>query len=179
MIAGIPVRAVRLTYVGELGWELHLAREHMVALYDALHEAGAELGLQNAGHNAINALRLEKGYLAWGADLSPDDTPLEAGLGFAIDWDKPGGFRGRDALLAQREGGLTRRIVIFHLQDPNAMLWGGEPILMNDQVIGYTTSGGYGNALGGALAAGYVPLAAGTAPRDLLEPALCNSYQRL
>src|SRR5437016_4204634 len=96
------VRAVRITYVGELGWELHVPMEQLALVYDALVETGADLGIANAGHYAINSLRLEKGYRAWGAELSPDDTPLEAGLAFAIDWNKP--FVGREALLKQREG---------------------------------------------------------------------------
>src|SRR6185369_12857765 len=94
-------RAVRITYVGELGWELHVPTEQAVMVYDTLMTAGKSLGVVNAGHYAINSLRLEKGYRAWGAELSPDDSPLEAGLGFALDWSKP--FLGREALLNQKD----------------------------------------------------------------------------
>lgn len=168
-IAGVPVRAVRITYVGELGWELHVPFEKMLDLHDTFMSAGAPLGIANAGHNAINSLRLEKGYLAWGTDLSPDDTPLEAGLGFAIDWEKPGGFLGHDALVRQKEAGCERRILLFVLEDPAAIAWGNEPILLDGTIAGYTTSAGYAHTLGGAIAAGYVPLPRGESPRDLLE----------
>jgi 4-methylaminobutanoate oxidase (formaldehyde-forming) len=147
-------RAVRITYVGELGWELHVPTEQAPLLYETLMSAGKDAGAVNAGHYAINSLRLEKGYRAWGAELSPDDSPLEAGLEFALDWTKP--FLGRDALLKQREGGLKRRLVIFVLNDPGPMLWGSEPIYRDGQPVGYTTSGSYGHSVGGAIAMGYV-----------------------
>jgi glycine cleavage system aminomethyltransferase T/glycine/D-amino acid oxidase-like deaminating enzyme len=153
------VRAVRITYVGELGWELHVSIDQAVAVYDALMAAGKDLGVTNAGHYAINSLRLEKGYRAWGAELSPDDTPLEAALGFAIDWSKP--FLGREALLEQKESSLKRRLVIFVLEDPEPVLWGSEPILCDGQPVGYTTSGAYGHSLGAAVAMGYVNRAEG------------------
>src|SRR6185436_222306 len=98
-IGRATARAVRITYVGELGWELHVPMEQLTVAYDVLTDAGKDLRVINAGHYAINSLRLEKGYRAWGADLSPDDTPLEAGLAFAIAWNKPTPFMGRDALL--------------------------------------------------------------------------------
>jgi len=153
------VRAVRITYVGELGWELHVQTNQATLMYDALMAAGMDLGITNAGHYAINSLRLEKGYRAWGAELSPDDTPLEAGLGFAIDWSKP--FLGRDALLKQKEAGVKRRLLVFVLEDPEPMLWGSEPIYRDGQPVGYTTSGFYGHSVGGAIAMGYVSNAAG------------------
>jgi 4-methylaminobutanoate oxidase (formaldehyde-forming) len=155
-VSRVTVRAVRLTYVGELGWELHVPASQAGLLYDALMDAGRDLDLADAGHYAINSLRLEKGYRAWGADLSPDDTPLEAGLGFAVAWDKPGGFLGREALLRQRSSGLRRKLVLFVLQDPGPVLWGSEPIYRDNRVVGYTTSGSYGHTLGGAVALGYV-----------------------
>src|SRR5688572_2482421 len=124
-------------------------------------QAGQEFGIANAGHYAINSLRLEKGYRAWGADLSPDDTPLEAGLGFAIAWEKPGGFVGRDALLRQKQSGLKRQLVIFTLQHPEPMLWGSEPIYRDGKAVGYTTSGLYAHTLGAAIAMGYVNNPAG------------------
>ncbi|HAV64633.1 MAG TPA: FAD-dependent oxidoreductase [Verrucomicrobiales bacterium] len=148
------VRAARVTYVGELGWELHVPMDQLEATYEALLRAGEDLGIANAGHYAINSLRLEKGYRAWGAELSPDDTPLEAGLSFAIDWDKA--FLGREALLSQKENGPGRRLVIFVLQDPEPMLWGSELIHRDGKPVGYTTSGSYGHTVGGAIAMGYV-----------------------
>jgi glycine cleavage system aminomethyltransferase T/glycine/D-amino acid oxidase-like deaminating enzyme len=148
--------AVRITYVGELGWELHIPSDQMTGAYDALMEAGRPLGAANAGMYAINSLRLEKGYRAWGADISPDDTPLEAGLGFAVKFDKPVPFLGRAALLRQKEQGVRKRIVSFMLEDPKPMLWGGERIFRDGACVGYTTSGAYGHAVGGAVALGYV-----------------------
>lgn len=150
------VRAVRITYVGELGWELHVPMEQLPTAYDALGSAGGDLGVANAGHYAINSLRLEKGYRAFGAELSPDETPLEAGLGFAVAWDKPGGFLGRDALLQQKEQGVRKRLALFALEDPEPVLWGSEPILRDGVMVGYTTSGSYGHSVGAAVAMGYV-----------------------
>ncbi|MDQ3249798.1 MAG: aminomethyltransferase family protein, partial [Chloroflexota bacterium] len=150
------VRALRITYVGELGWELHVPVESMLHVYDTLWARGEALGLVNAGAYAINSLRLEKGYLAWGADLSTDETPLEAGLGFAVAWDKSGEFLGKQALLEQRKAPLKKRLAIFVLQDPAATLWGNEPIWRNHELVGYTTSGAYAYTLGGAIGVGYV-----------------------
>ena len=124
---------MRITYVGELGWELHVPTGQAALLYDALTEAGRDLGLTDAGHYAINSLRLEKGYRAWGAELTPDDTPLEAGLEFAVAWDKPVPFLGREALRRQKAAGVKRRLVLFVLQDPEPVLWGGEPIYRDGQ----------------------------------------------
>ncbi len=148
--------AVRMTYVGELGWELHIPAGQAVSVYDALRDAGRDLGLADAGHYAINSLRLEKGYRAWGADISPGDTAVEAGLGFAIAWDKPAAFVGKEALVEQKTVGVKRRLAIFVLEDPEPMLWGNEPIRRNGEPAGYTTSGSYGHTLGGAVAMGYV-----------------------
>lgn len=153
-IAGCRLLAVRITYVGELGWELHVPAADAAAVYDTLVAAGAAHGLRPAGHYAIAAMRLEKGYRAWGVDLSPDDTPLEAGLGFAIDWSKD--FRGRAALMAQREAGLRKRLVSFVLAEPGPTLWGNEPIYRDGALVGYTTSAAYGPTLGAAVALGYV-----------------------
>ena len=150
------VRAVRITYVGELGWELHVPTPQAAPLYDALMAAGRDLGVANAGHYAINSLRMEKGYRAWGAEISPDDTPLEAGLSFAVAWDKPGGFLGREALLRQRETNLTRMLATFVLEDPAPVLWGAEPIERDGVTVGYTTSGSYAHTLGAAICMGYV-----------------------
>jgi sarcosine dehydrogenase len=149
-------RAARITYVGELGYELHVPADQATLLYDLVFEAGRPLGLVNAGHYAINSLRLEKGYRAFGADLTPDETPLEAGLGFVVAIDKPGGFLGRDALLVQRSAGVKKRMMSFVLEDPKPVLWGGERIFRDGRCVGSTTSGSYGHAVGGAVALGYV-----------------------
>ncbi|MDB6036901.1 MAG: folate-binding protein YgfZ, partial [Verrucomicrobiales bacterium] len=148
------VRAVRITYVGELGWELHVPIEQMPSVYDALWQNGEDLGLINAGHYAINSLRLEKSYRAWGAELSPDDSPLEAGLGFAIDWTKA--FIGRETLTKQRKLPLKRMLVTFVVNNPAPVLWGSELIYRDEKPVGYTTSGSYGFSVGGAIGMGYV-----------------------
>lgn len=158
----IVARALRITYVGELGWELHIPVEQMLFAYDTLWAAGRDLGLANAGHYAINSLRLEKGYRAWGAELSPHDTGLEAGLGFALDWNKP--FIGRDALLQQRAAGLKRRLATFVLNDPEPVLWGSELIYREGVKTGYTTSGSYGHTVGGGIAMGYIHHEGGVTP---------------
>ena len=145
---------MRITYVGELGWELHVPMDQLALVYDQLMAAGGDLGVVNAGHYAINSLRLEKGYRAWGADLSPDDTPLEAGLAFAIDWNKS--FTGREALAGQKATGVKRRLALFLLEDPGPMLWGAELIYRNGNPVGYTTSGSYGHTVGAAIAMGYI-----------------------
>ena len=152
-ISGIPVRAIRLTYVGELGWELHVAAEQACQLWDALMTSDPTL--RPAGNNAISAMRIEKGYRALGHELSPEETPLEAGLGFAIDWDTD--FIGKEALLTQKnQGGLTKRLVTLILEDTDAVLWGSEPILWNGKEVGYTTSAAYSPTLGRSVALGYV-----------------------
>jgi 4-methylaminobutanoate oxidase (formaldehyde-forming) len=158
------VRAVRITYVGELGWELHIPASQAVPVYELLMKAGRDLGVVNAGHYAINSLRLEKGYRAWGADISPDDTALEAGLGFAIAWKKSASFLGKAALLEQKQGRLKRLLVTFVLQDPGPVLWGSEPIYRDGQAAGYTTSGSYGHSLGAAVGMGYVKCQDGVTP---------------
>jgi 4-methylaminobutanoate oxidase (formaldehyde-forming) len=149
-------RAVRITYVGELGWELHIPASQAVLVYESLINAGKSFGAVNAGHYAINSLRLEKAYRAWGADISPDDTALEAGLGFAIAWKKSAPFLGKGALLEQKQTGLKRQLVTFVLQDAGPVLWGSEPIYRNGEAVGYTTSGSYGHALSAAVGMGYV-----------------------
>jgi 4-methylaminobutanoate oxidase (formaldehyde-forming) len=155
-IAGVDLIAQRVTYVGELGWELHVPVSGATAVFDALVDAGNPFGLKLAGTMAMNSLRLEKSYVSWGHDVSRDDTPLEAGLGFAIAWDKPGGFLGRDALLAQKAAGITRRLVAFTLKDSQPLLWGHEPIWRAGKQVGFTLSASYGHTLGGAVALGYV-----------------------
>jgi 4-methylaminobutanoate oxidase (formaldehyde-forming) len=163
------VRAVRITYVGELGWELHVPASEASIGYESLMKAGRDFGAVNAGHYAINSLRLEKGYRAWGADISPDDTALEAGLGFAIGWKKSAAFLGKHALLQQEQAGLKRQLVTFVLQDPAPVLWGSEPIYRNGQAVGYTTSGAYGHSLGAAVGMGYVKCSESITPKFIQE----------
>ncbi len=155
-VAGIEVLATRLTYVGELGWELYVARDHAVALHDAIVAAGSAHGLLHAGYHAMNSLRLESGYRHWGHDITDEDTPLEAGLGFAVAWDKPGGFRGRDALLAQRDQPRRKRLIQFRLDDPDRLLYHDEPIFRNGLLVGRTSSGMWSYVEGAALAMGYL-----------------------
>lgn len=150
------VRAMRMTYVGELGYELHLRADQAAQLYDELLSAGQSLGARPAGYYAMNSLRLEKAYRAWGSDLSVDDTPLEAGLGFTIDWNKPAGFLGKEALLQQRSTGLRKRLVQIVLHDSRAQLWGGERIFRGESCIGYTSSAAYGHTFGASVALGYL-----------------------
>jgi 4-methylaminobutanoate oxidase (formaldehyde-forming) len=150
------VRASRITYVGELGWELYIPTAHAPAVYDALWMAGRALGLVDAGYYAIESLRMEKAYRAWGRELTTEDTPLEAGLGFTVGWEKPAPFIGREALLAQRGKPLTKRLVTFVLDDPAALPLGDEPIWHEGRVAGWVTSAAFGHTLGRAVAMGYV-----------------------
>ncbi len=150
------VRASRITYVGELGWELYLPVEFAAGVYDAICEAGQGLGLADAGYYAIDSLRMEKAYRAWGRELTTEDTPLEAGLGFAVRWDKPVPFLGREALLSQRGKPLTKRLVSLVLDDPAALPLGDEPIWCGPRVVGWVTSAAFGHTLGRAVALGYV-----------------------
>jgi 4-methylaminobutanoate oxidase (formaldehyde-forming) len=137
-IGGFPVLAVRVTYVGELGWELHVPTEHAAGVYQLLFEAGSGLGLRPCGFAALRSLRLEKGYRDYGTDIDNTDTPLQAGLGFCVSWEKPGGFVGRAALLAQRDGGpLPRRHLLFALDDDEHLLYGGEPVYRDGEPVGY------------------------------------------
>ena len=151
------VKALRVTYLGELGWELYVPTEFTLHVFDRLVEAGADVGLKHAGFQALNTLRIEKAYRDYGHDIDNSDTPLEAGLGFCVAFDKPGGFIGREALLRQREEGiLYHRFVQFLLEDPEPLLYGSEPIYRNGKRVGYLGAGGYGHTLGGAVGLGYV-----------------------
>ena len=151
------VKALRITYVGELGWELYVPTEFTLHVFDSLVETGAGLGLKHAGFQALNTLRLEKAYRDYGYDVDNTDTPLEAGLGFAVDLTKASGFIGREALLRQKEKGiLKRRLVQFKLENPEPLLYGNEPIYRDGERVGYLGSGGYGHTLGGAVGLGYI-----------------------
>jgi 4-methylaminobutanoate oxidase (formaldehyde-forming) len=157
------VHAARITYVGELGWELYVPTEFMQGVYDELASSGKRYGLVHAGYHALNSLRIEKAYRHWGHDITDEDTPLEAGLGFAVKWDKPGGFIGRDALLRQKQSGLLKRLVQFKLKSPEPLLYHNEPIWHGDAIVGFIRSGMYGHSLGAAVGLGYVT-AGGGAP---------------
>lgn len=150
------VRASRITYVGELGWELYVPTEFMAGVYDEICAAGDAFGLVHAGYHALNSLRMEKGYRHWGHDITDEDTPLEAGLGFAVKVDKPGGFIGQEALLKQKEEGVKRRLVQFQLDDPKPLLYHNEPIWRDGVIAGYISSGAYGHTLGACLGLGYI-----------------------
>ncbi len=150
------VRAARLSYVGELGWELYVPAEFAAGLYDRLCAAGEDLGLRDVGAYATTSLRIEKGYRAWGHDLGPEDTPLEAGLGFAVKLDRQIPFIGREALLRQREHRTGKRLIMLQLEDPDALPIGEEPILQHGRAVGQATSCAYGHSLGCGVAMGYV-----------------------
>lgn len=154
--------AFRLSFVGELGWELYVPSEFAIGVYDALAETGEDFGLVNAGMETLESTRTEAGRRDYGLDMENSNSPLEAGLGFAVDFDKPGGFVGRDALMRQRESRpLTSRLVQFLLEDPEPLLFGEEPIFYQGAPVGYLRSGAYGHTLGGAMGMGYVEHADG------------------
>ena len=146
------VRATRLTYVGELGWELYVPVEFAVGVYEVLMRAGADLGIVNAGYYAIESLRLEKGYRAWGRELTPDINPYEAGLRFAVRLDKDAGFRGKASLQKLKDAGgaaaAGRRIVSLVVDAPRTNLWGGELVLRDDAAVGFVTSAAFGHTVG-------------------------------
>ncbi len=151
------VYALRVTYLGELGWELYIPTEHAADVYDRLVAAGVDFGLRHAGLQALSSLRLEKAYRDYGHDIDNMDTPLEAGLGFAVKLDKPSGFIGREALAKQKaQGVLTRRHVQFRLEDPEPLLMHGEVIWRNDVRVGYVRAGAFGYTLGAAVGLGSV-----------------------
>jgi 4-methylaminobutanoate oxidase (formaldehyde-forming) len=148
-VGNVPCIASRVTYVGELGWELYCPVEHGATLWDTLCVDGVTPG----GYRAIEALRLEKGYRAWATDLTAEITPFEAGLGFAVKMDK-GDFIGRDALARSKP---RQRLVCVVLDDPRAVALGSEPVRCSDEIVGRVTSGGYGYAVGASIAYAYVP----------------------
>jgi 4-methylaminobutanoate oxidase (formaldehyde-forming) len=153
----VPVYALRVTYVGELGWELYAHAEYGLALWRTLWEAGAPHGMVAAGYRAIDALRLEKGYRVWSSDITPDETPFEAGLGFAVALDKEAEFIGRDALVAAKAAGPRKRLRCLVLDDPRSVCLGNEPVRVDSEVVGRVTSGGYGFAVERSIAYAYLP----------------------
>ena len=151
-LAGAPVRASRISYVGELGWELYVPRAEAGRVFAALREAGAA----PVGMHALDSLRIEKAYRHWGHDIAPSDNPVDAGLAFAVKPDAKD-FLGRDAFLRARDAGPSRRLMQFRLLDPEPLLYGHEPILADGRTVETLTSANYGHALGGAVGLGYVP----------------------
>ena len=152
-------RAHRVTYVGELGWELYVAADQAAHVFEAIagSRAGA-FGLKLCGLHALDSCRIEKAFRHFGHDITDEDHVLEAGLGFAVKTDK-GDFIGRDAVLRKREKGLSRRLVQFRLDDPEPLLFHNEAIVRDGEIVGTVTSGNYGHFLGGAIGLGYVPCA--------------------
>jgi dimethylglycine dehydrogenase len=157
-----PARAMRVSYVGELGYELHLPVEHQLAVYERLLEAGGPLGLRDFGYRALESMRLEKGYRLWGADMSADYTPLEAGLGRFVALGK-GDFVGADALRREAERGSTRRLACLVVDADDADAYGFEPVLSGERIVGYVASGGYGHRVERSIAYAYLPV-------ELVEP---------
>lgn len=157
-VGDVPCLALRVTYVGELGWELYPPVEFGARLWDTLFEAGQPHGLVPAGYRAIESLRLEGGFLAWAADITPGDNPYEAGLGFAVKLDKPAPFIGREALQKAKAQGVQRRLGCLVLSDPGMVALGNEPIRSGDRVVSRVTSGGRGYSVGKSIAYAYLPV---------------------
>lgn len=156
-VGDVPVRASRVTFVGELGWEISCSAEYGAALWRTLAERP---GVTPGGYRAIESMRLEKGYRVWGSDLTPETNPYEAGLGFAVklrESDKPGGFLGRDALLRARDEGISRKLACLLLDDPTAVCLGSEPVLLDGTVVGRVTSAGFGHTVQRSIAYAYLP----------------------
>jgi glycine cleavage system aminomethyltransferase T len=162
-------RAHRVTYVGELGWELYVSADQAAHVFEALE--GADMGMKLCGLHVLDSCRIEKGYRHFGHDITDEDHVLEAGLGFAVKTGK-GDFIGREAVLRKREAGLARRMVQFKLRDPMPMLYHNEAIVRDGRIVGPITSGNYGHHLGGAIGLGYVPCAGESA-----EQVLASSYE--
>ena len=168
-IAGTVVRALRITYVGELGWELHVPITATEAVFDALILAGKEFGIRPVGYRALESLRLEKGYRAWGSDITPNDSPFEAGLGWAVKLRKATDFLGRQASEAIHAAPLKKRLATFTVVDKSVVLLGRETILRHGQPVGYLTSGGYGYTIDSPIGLGYVRNADGVSDAFLTE----------
>jgi glycine cleavage system T protein len=157
-VGSVPCLALRVTYVGELGWELYCPSEFGLRLWDTVREAGHELGLTAGGYKAVDSLRLEKGYRVWGADITPDVDPYQAGLGFCVKLDK-GDFVGRSSLLKRRESPPETKLACLVLDEPRRVVLGSEPVRIDDAVVGRVTSGGYGYTVGRSIAYAYIPAA--------------------
>jgi glycine cleavage system aminomethyltransferase T/glycine/D-amino acid oxidase-like deaminating enzyme len=156
-VGDVPVRALRVTFVGELGWELYCPTEYGLALWRALWEAGEPHGIMAGGYRAIDSMRLEKGYRVWGADITPDENPYEGGVGFCVKLDKEGGFVGRDAVAEAKERGPRFRLRCLVLEDPRSVALGNEPVRVDGEVRGRVTTGGYGYTVERSIAYAYLP----------------------
>ncbi|RLK00570.1 GcvT family protein [Ruegeria conchae] len=150
-------RAHRVTYVGELGWEIYVSSDMAVHVFETLHEAGQDIGLKLCGMHMMDSCRIEKGFRHFGHDITCEDHVVDAGLGFAVKVDKGGDFIGREAVIARKESGPQNRLVQFKLTDPEPLLFHNEPIIRDGEYVGYLSSGNYGHTLGGAIGLGYVP----------------------
>ncbi len=168
-VGAVPVLALRVTYVGELGWELYAPIEYGRTLWATLWDAGAPYGMVAGGYRAIDALRLEKGYRVWSSDITPDETPFEAGLGFAVALDKGVDFIGREALVAAKAAGPRKRLRCLVIDDPRSVCLGNEPVRLGGAVVGRVTSGGYGFAVDRSIAYAYLPPDAATGTRGEVE----------
>ncbi|NDW54189.1 FAD-dependent oxidoreductase [Aliiroseovarius sp. PrR006] len=164
-------RAHRVTYVGELGWEIYASADMTGHVFETLHEAGQDMGLKLCGMHMMDSCRIEKGFRHFGHDITCEDHVLEAGLGFAVKTDKPD-FVGRDAVLAKKESGLENRMVQFKLTDPEPLLYHNEPVIRDGEIVGFLSSGSYGHHLGAAMGMGYVPCKGETA-----ADVLASSYE--
>jgi dimethylglycine dehydrogenase len=154
-VAGVPLRAPRINYIGELGWELHLPVAALEAVYDVVWEAGEPFGIADFGSYAVNSLRMEKAYPGWGVELTEEITMIEAGMERFVKYDK-GDFVGREALLKRKEEGISTKLVYMEVTADDADVRGGEPVYAGQEIMGVTTSGGYGHTVGKSLAFAYV-----------------------
>ena len=171
------VLCIRITYLGELGYELYIPAEQAVHVYDRLVAAGAEVGLVHAGLKALASLRMEKGYRDYGHDIDNTDTVIEAGLGFAVAWDKPGGFIGRDAALAQKQRGIpTKRLLQALVRDPEPMLFHAEVIRRDGVMVGYVRAASYGHTLGGAVGLAMIDTALAGEPGSSMSQPLTQAW---
>ena len=164
-------RAHRVTYVGELGWEIYISSDMAAHVFEALFEAGHDMDLKLCGMHMMDSLRIEKAFRHFGHDITEEDHVLEAGLGFAVKTTKAD-FIGRDAVLSKKESGLESRLLQFKLKDPEPLLYHNEPILRDGEIVSYITSGNYGHTLGAAIGLGYVPCKG-----QGLEEILASSYE--
>ena len=168
-LATASIRMTRMSFTGELGFELYIPVENAPAVYESIARAGQPLGLVHCGHFALESCRIEKGYRHWGHDIGSHDTPIEAGLGFTVAWGKPDDFIGRDALLTQREAGIERRLLQFEVVGAHPLLLHDEPVYRRGTLVGHTTSGGRGFRTGRSLCFAYVQCEPGTPRSVLLE----------
>ena len=164
-------RVHRVTYVGELGWEVYVSSDMAGHAFETLYEAGQDLGVKLCGMHMMDSCRIEKGFRHFGHDITCEDHVIEAGLGFAVKTDKPD-FIGRDAVLKKKENGLDARLLQFLLEDPEPLLYHNEPVIRDGEIVGYLSSGNYGHTLGGAVGMGYVPC-----PGETAEQVLASSYE--